>query len=38
MDFRKDMKELFEKTCKGFGHNVVVADVIKGILQVRSYL
>jgi len=38
MDFRKDMKELFEKTCKGFRHNVVVADVIKGILQVRSYL
>ena len=35
MAFRKDMVELFKRACRGFHTNVVVADVIKGILQVR---
>jgi hypothetical protein len=34
--FRGDMVELFQRDCRGFHTNVVVADIIKGILQVRS--
>lgn len=31
--FRLDMKELFAKVCKGYGHNVSLGETLRGILH-----
>ena len=32
--FSRDMNELFSRVCRGYKQNVVVAEVVKGMLQV----
>ena len=33
IQFEKDMTELFNQTCRGYGTNVIVGDVLRGILN-----
>ena len=33
INFRRDMKDLFDKVCKGYGHNVNLGETLRGILH-----
>ena len=33
INFRRDMKDLFDNVCKGYGHNVNLGETLRGILH-----